>query len=232
MNALNKIDVLFVGAGPASLAGAIKLKQLLNQKGRSESVVVIEKADKLGQHNLSGAVFEPDVLDELIPDWRESQHKFATGMLANKVEKDELIYLLAGGLAVKIPEILVPSAMHHKGNYVVSVSEMVNWLGGIARELGVEIYTGFAAKEIVVEGDSIKGVKVGDKGLDKDKKPQVNYVKGEMLEAKVTVLGEGSLGQLSESLVEKFNLDDGRNRQIYSVGVKEIIRFCGEGNCG
>ena len=159
MNALNKVDVLFVGAGPSSLAGAIKLKQLLNQEGRSESVVVIEKADKLGQHNLSGAVFEADVLDELIPEWRESEHKFVTGMLANKVERDELVFLLSGGLAIKIPEFVVPSAMHHKGNYVVSLSEMVNWLAGIARSLGVEIYTGFAAKEIVVEDGFVKEVK-------------------------------------------------------------------------
>ena len=232
MKALNKTDVLFVGAGPASLAGAIKLKQLLNQKGRDESVVVIEKADKLGQHNLSGAVFEADVLDELIPDWRESQSGFAAKMLANRVERDELIFLLTGGLAIKIPEILVPSPMHHKGDYIISVSELVSWLAGIARGLGVEIYTGFAAKEIIVEDNFVTGIKLGDKGLDKDGKPQSNYVPGEMLEAKVTVLGEGSLGLLAEDLVKRFNLGDGRNTQVYSVGVKEIIRLPEENNFG
>ena len=108
MSTLNKVDVLFVGAGPASLAGAIKLKQLLNQKGRNGLVVVIEKADKLGQHNLSGAVFEAGVLDELMPDWRESEHKFVTKMLSNRVERDELVFLLSDGLAIKVPEILVP----------------------------------------------------------------------------------------------------------------------------
>lgn len=232
MSTLNKVDVLFVGAGPAGLAGAIKLKQLLNQKGRNESVVVIEKANKLGQHNLSGAVFEADVLDELIPDWRESEDKFVTKMLANKVERDELIFLLAGGLAIKVPEILVPSAMHHKGNYVISLSEMVSWLAGIARALGVEVYTGFAAKEVVVEDNFVKGVKLGDKGLDKDRKPQSNYVPGEVLEAKVTVFGEGSLGLLSEELVRRFNLGDGRNPQVYSVGVKEIIKLPEKNNFG
>ncbi|MBA7681848.1 Electron transfer flavoprotein-ubiquinone oxidoreductase [subsurface metagenome] len=232
MKALNKTDVLFVGAGPASLAGAIKLKQLLNQKGRDESVVVIEKADKLGQHNLSGAVFEADVLDELIPDWRGSEDGFAAKMLANSVERDELIFLLTGGLAVKIPEIFVPSPMYHKGDYIVSASELVNWLAGIARGLGVEIYTGFAAREINVEDNFVTGIKLGDKGLDRDGKQQSNYVSGEILKAKVTVLGEGSLGLLAEDLVKRFNLGNGKNPQVYSVGVKEIIRLPEENNFG
>jgi len=225
VNALNKMDVLLVGAGPASLAAAIKLKQLFNQKGRNDSVVVIEKADKIGQHNLSGAVFEAEVLDELIPNWREREDAFVKKTLANSVEKDELTFLLTGGVAIKVPEILVPPSMHHKGNYVISVSELVDWLAGVARELGVEIYTGFAAKEIVVKDDFVKGVKLGDKGLDSEGKQQSNYVSGEILEAQVTVFGEGSLGLLSEQLVERFNLGNGRNPQVYSVGVKEIIRL-------
>ena len=232
MSTLNKIDVLFVGAGPASLAGAIQLKQLLNKKGRNESVVVIEKADKLGQHNLSGAVFEAGVLDKLIPDWRESKDGFVTKMLANKVERDELYFLLSGGMALKIPGIVVPSPMHHEGDYVTSVSEMVNWLADIARALGVEIYTGFAAKDVIVEDDSVKGVRLGDKGLDKEWEKQSNYVEGEILEAKVTIFGEGSLGQLSEQVVDRFNLGDGRNSQVYSIGVKEIIRLPEKNNFG
>ena len=232
VNTPNKVDVLFVGAGPANLAGAIKLKQLLNQKGRNESVVLIEKADKLGQHNLSGAVFEADVLNELIPGWRESQDKFVAKMLANRVERDELFFLLTGGLAAKIPEILVPPFMQHKEDHVISVSELVNWLAGIARALGVEIYTGFAAKEILVEENSVKGVKLGDKGLDKDGKEQSNYVPGEILESKVTVFGEGSLGLLAEELVKRFNLGYSKNPQVYSVGVKEIIRLPENNNFG
>ena len=232
MDELNKIDVLFVGAGPASLAGAIKLKQLLNQKGRNESVVVIEKADKLGQHNLSGAVFEADVLDELIPDWKEKKDEFVIKTLANRVERDETIFLLGDKFAIKFPEIFVPSHMRHKGDYVISVSELVNWLAGIARGLGVEIYTGFAAKEIVVEDNLVRGVKLGDKGLDKDGEKQSNYTPGEIIEAKVTVFGEGSLGLLSEELVNRFNLGDGRNPQVYSVGVKEIIRLPEKNNFG
>ncbi len=232
MNELNKIDVLFVGAGPASLAGAIKLKQLLNQKGRSESVIVIEKALKLGQHNLSGAVFEADVLDELIPNWRERKDGFVTRTLANRVERDELFFLLGNRLTIKFPEIIVPSYMHHKGDYVISVSELVNWLADIARGLGVEIYTGFTAKEVVVEGSSFRGVKLGDKGLDKDRQKQPNYIPGEIIEAKITVFGEGSLGQLAEEMVKRFNLRNGKNPQVYSLGVKEIIRLPEKNNFG
>ncbi len=223
-NELNKVDVLFVGAGPASLAGAIKLKQLLNAKGRSDSVVVIEKADKLGQHNLSGAVFEADVLDELLPGWKEKKDAFVSRALANEVKNDEVV-LLGRASARKLPHSLVPQYMHHKGNYVVSVSEMVNWLGGIARSLGVEIYTGFAAKEIVAADGMVKGVKLGDKGLDKERRQQSNYLPGDIIEAKVTVLGEGSLGLLAEELVKKFDMAKGRSPQVHSLGVKEIIRL-------
>ena len=232
MDELNKMDVLFVGAGAASLAGAIKLKQLLNEKGRNESVVVIDKADKLGRHNLSGAVFEANVLDELIPDWRERNDEFVTKMLGNKVEIDEIMFLLGDRIAVKLPEFIVPSYMYNKGNYVLSVSELVNWLADIARELGVEIYNGFAAKELVTEGNVVRGVKLGDKGLDKEREKQSNYTPGEILEAKATVFGEGSLGLLSEELVRRFNLGDGRNPQIHSLGVKEIIRLPEENNFG
>jgi len=232
LNEPNKIDALFVGAGPASLAGAIKLKQLLNQAGRKESVVVIEKADKLGQHSLSGAVFEADVLGELIPDWKERKDGFVTKMLANRVDRDELIFLAGHYRAIHIPKALVPKALHHKGNYVISLSEMVNWLAGIARGLGVEIYNGFAAKELVTEGDRVKGIKLGDKGLNKEGHKQPNYLPGEVLEAKVTVFGEGSLGQLAEELVKRFKLGRGRNTQIYSLGVKEVIRLPEKNNFG
>jgi len=232
VNELNRMDILFVGAGAASLAGAIRLKQLLNQKGRSESVVVIEKADKLGQHNLSGAVFEADVLDELVPDWRERKDGFVTKTLANRVERDETIFLLGNSLAVRFPEFLVPPYMHHKGNYTLSISEMVNWLAGIARELGAEIYTGFAAKELMTEDNLVRGVKLGDKGLNKEGEKQLNYTPGDVLEAKVTILGEGSLGLLSEELVKRFNLGNNRNPQVHSLGVKEIIRLPEKNNFG
>ncbi len=232
MDEQNRMDVLFVGAGPASLAGAIKLKQLLNEKGRSESVVVIEKADKLGQHNLSGAVFEADVLGELIPGWRERKDGFVAKALGNKVKIDEMLFLLGDRMALRLPGFMLPSYMHHKDNYVISVSELVNWMAGIAWELGVEVYTGFAAKELVTEGSRVKGVKLGDKGLNKEKKKQSNYIPGDILEAKVTVFGEGSLGQLSEELARRFDLGRNRNPQIHSLGVKEIVRLPEANNFG
>jgi len=232
MNDMNKVDVLFVGAGPASLAGAIKLKQLLKEKNLDASVVVIEKAEKTGHHSLSGAVFESEVLDELIPDWKESKEAFITKMLANKVEKDETVYLFSGGGSMKFADSIIPKAMHHKGNYAISLSEMTNWLAGIARGLGVEIYNGFAVKDIVVEGNVVKGVKLGDKGLDKDGKPDCNHVPGEVIEAKVTVFGEGSLGLLSEKLINRLNLAEGKNIQIHSLGVKEIIKLPENNNFG
>ncbi len=229
MDELNNMDVLFVGAGPASLAGAIRLKQLLNQAERKETVVVVEKADKLGQHTLSGAIFKADVLDGLTPGWRGRKDGFVTGMLANKVERDDLFLLVGDRAAIKFPKSFVPAYMRHQGDYVISAGMLVNWLAGIARALGVEIYTGFAAKEIVIENGVVKGVKLGDKGLDRERKKQANHVPGEVLQAKVTVFGEGSLGLLTEELVRRFNLGAGRNPQVYTLGVKEIIELP-EGN--
>lgn len=225
VNELKRMDVLFVGAGPASLAGAIRLRQLIVEKGRHESVVVIEKADQLGQHNLSGAVFEADVLDELVPGWTERKDAFVTKTLGNRVKTDETVLLLGDSLAVRLPNFIIPAYMHHKGDYTLSLSEMVRWLGGIATALGVEVYTGFAAREMVFEGERVTGVKLGDKGLNKEDERQPNYMPGDVLEAKVTVLGEGSLGQLSEDVTRRLNLANGANPQVHSLGVKEIIRL-------
>ncbi len=232
MNELNKMDVLFVGAGPASLAGAIKLKQLLNAKGRKESVVVIEKADKLGQHNLSGAIFESEVLNELVPDWKEKKHAFVTRALGNEVKKDAIFFLSGSKSAIKLPEAITPPYLRETGKHVISVSELVNWLASVARETGVEIYTGFAAKEVIFDNQSVKGVKLGDKGLDKEGERQENHLPGEILEPKVTVFGEGSLGQLAESVVKKFNLNAGKNPPVHALGVKEIIRLPEKNNFG
>ena len=231
MDEMNKADVLFIGGGPAGLAGAIRLKQLLKKAGRNESVVVIEKAAKAGQHNLSGAVFEAGVLDELVPDWQKSQDKFVVKMLANQVKHDEIVFLRGANASNRIPESVTPSLMRHQGNYAVSISEMVNWFTGIAEGLGVEIYNGFAAKEITFDKDRVTGIKLGAKGLDKEGKPMASYTAPEAAEAKVTVFSEGSAGQLGEALIKKFD-KPGRNPQIYSLGVKEIIRLPAENKFG
>ncbi|MDD4923477.1 MAG: electron-transfer flavoprotein:ubiquinone oxidoreductase [Dehalococcoidales bacterium] len=224
MDELNKIDVLFIGGGPAGLAGAIRLKQLLNERGISRSVVVIDKAEKPGQHSLSGAVFEADVLDELLPEWKEDSNYFVTKMIKNRVEREDIVFLNGEKRAVKLPKFIIPSYMNHSGEYMLSLNEMVTWLTGIAKGLGVEIYNGFAAKELLIDDGKVKGVILGEKGLNKEGSKQSNYIPGEVLEADITVLAEGSLGQLAEKLVKNFNLQ-GENPQIHSLGVKEIIKL-------
>jgi electron-transferring-flavoprotein dehydrogenase len=138
-------------------------------------------------------VFEAGVLDELLPDWRRSQDRFVTRMLANRVQRDELVCLPNSRMAVRLPWFLALAEMRHKAAHVISLSEMVTWLAGIALRLGVEVWSGFAAKELLVKDGIVAGVKLGDKGLDKEVGRQPNYQPGETLEAKVTVLCEGSL---------------------------------------
>jgi electron-transferring-flavoprotein dehydrogenase len=225
-NGFNEVDVLFIGAGPANLAGAIKLKQLLHQKGLDQSVVVVEKAEKIGQHHLSGAIIEAETLNELLPGWQNNQEdKFIQQTLAGRIVKDDYYFLKGSNTAFRIPDFLIPPSLQNKNAYALSISELVNWLVGIATKLGVEIYTGFAAKEIIIEESRVKGIKLGDKGLNKERLPLSNYVPGETIEAKVTVLGEGSAGQLAEKVVNQFNLNHGKNPQIYAMGVKEIIKL-------
>lgn len=226
---VNQVDVLFVGAGPASLSGAIRTKQLLNAAGRSDSVVVIEKAEKVGDHILSGLVFEPEALDELMPEWRTSSDPFVTKALESAVEKDETLFLPNQSLALRLPEFVVPGYMRNRRKLILSGSEMVRWLAREAAALGVKVYSGFAATELLFDGSRVRGVRLGARGLGRDGSPQVNFTPAEDIEAKVTVLGEGSLGQLSESLIARNGLGRDRNPQIYSVGVKEIVRLP-EGN--
>jgi electron-transferring-flavoprotein dehydrogenase len=225
----NKVDVLFIGAGPASLAGAIRAKQLLNEKGRTESVVVIEKSEKVGQHILSGLVFQPQALSELIPGWKEKDDPFVTRALGNEVKKDDTVFLMNKSTSIKLPEFIVPGFMKNEGNLILSGSEMVRWLAKEAEALGVKVYPGFSATEVLYEGNRVTGVRLGEKGLNREGARQVNYIPSEVVEAKVTVFGEGSLGQLAEDVVEKNGLSRGRNHQIWSVGVKEIVKLP-EGN--
>lgn len=226
MDELKKVDVLFIGAGPACLAGAIKLKQLLNQKGLNQSIVVVEKAEKIGQHHLSGAIFDARVLNELLPEWQgDGEDRFIKKLLASRIIRDELYFLKGKDIAFRIPDFIIPPSLQNKNAYAVSISELVNWLAGIAIKNGVEIFTGFAAKEIVIENNRVKGTKLGDKGLDRERSPLSNHVPGEIIEAKVTVLGEGSAGLLAEDTVNRFKLNAERNPQIYSMGVKEIIKL-------
>lgn len=217
---MSVIDFLIVGAGPSGLAAALRLKRRLKELGRDESVVVVEKAPRLGYHTLSGAVFEPACLDELVPGWRESEDPFVKSLV--KVERDEL-YFLSKRRAFKIPRFLVPRDLSHLNDYTVSLGRMVEWLGKLAEKEGVEICTGFSVGALLHEGGKVKGVRLVDQGLDASAKPKPNFLPGEELHASVTLLADGARGAASRQLAEL--IGDGKNPQVYSLGVKQLIKL-------
>lgn len=220
----NDVDVLVVGAGLAGLATAIQLKKRLAARGSSASVVVIEKSAKLGFHSLSGSVFEMACMDQLIPDWRDDKHEFIQTLQQQRVETDT-IHVLTPRHAVKMPSCLLPGTMKHHGDCLVSVGKMVEWLGRRATQLGVEIYCGFSAHDLLIEDGQVRGVILGEKGVDRDGNRLPNYMEQEVLRAKVTVLGDGALGPLSLRLIDRMGLAKGRNPQVYSLGVKQLIKL-------
>lgn len=219
---MNGIDVLVVGAGPSGLATAIQLKNRLNKEKIEKSVVVIDKAQSVGYHNLSGAVFEAVCLDKLLPDWRISKDPIITDMLSGEVKTDQM-YFLTKNKAFKIPHSFVPKQMSHKRDYTISISKLIKWLASEAEKIGVEIYSGFAAKDVLFDNDYVKGIRLVDLGLGKENTKKSNFLKGETLEAKVTVLGDGSRGYLSGQLIKQNG--EGKNPQVYSVGLKQIIKL-------
>ena len=207
-------DVVVVGAGPAGLAAAIRLKQLAAASGTELGVCVIEKGSEVGAHILSGAVFEPRALDELIPDWRERGAPLNT-----PATEDRFLYLTKNH-ALRLP---TPPQMHNHGNYIISLGNLCRWLAGQAEELGVEIYPGFAAAEVLYdEGGRVRGVATGDMGLGRDGKPTERYTPGVELIARETLFAEGCRGSLTKTLVERFHLRDVSDPQTYAIGVKEL----------
>ncbi|WP_298596147.1 electron transfer flavoprotein-ubiquinone oxidoreductase [Zoogloea sp.] len=207
-------DVVIVGAGPSGLSAAIRLKQLAEKAGAELSVCVVEKGSEVGAHILSGAVIEPRALEELFPDWKER------GAPLNTAVKEDRFLFLTTDKAYKLP---TPPQMHNDGNYIVSLGNVVRWLGEQAEALGVEIYPGFAASEVLYNEDgSVKGIATGDMGVEKNGEPGPNYQPGIELHARQTVFSEGCRGSLTKGLFSKFNLREGVDPQTYGIGIKEL----------
>jgi electron-transferring-flavoprotein dehydrogenase len=210
-------DVVIVGGGPAGLAAAIRLKQLAADKGSEIGVCVLEKGSEVGAHILSGAVMDPIAINELFPDW-----KALGAPMGVAVSEDRFLMLTESG-GMRMPEWMLPGCFKNHGNYVISLGNLVRWLGQQAEALGVEIYPGFAAAEILYNEDgSVKGVATGNMGVGRDGEPTENFQPGMELHAKYTLFAEGARGHLGRQLITRFSLDKGRDPQSYGIGVKEL----------
>jgi electron-transferring-flavoprotein dehydrogenase len=210
-------DVVIVGAGPAGLSAAIRLKQLAAEKGGEVSVCVLEKGSEVGAHILSGAVIDPISLNELIPDWKEKDAPLDT-----PVTDDRFLYLGPSG-ALRVPNFLFPPLMYNHGNYIASLGNVCRWLAKQAEELGVEIYPGFAAAEVLYDDKgAVKGVATGDLGIGRDGKPKSSFTRGMELHGKYTFIAEGVRGSLAKQLIARFKLQEGRDPQKFGIGLKEL----------
>jgi electron-transferring-flavoprotein dehydrogenase len=210
-------DVVIVGGGPAGLSAAIRLKQLATEAGRELGVCVLEKGSEVGAHILSGAVMDPVAINELFPGWKEMGAPLNTA-----VTEDRFLFLSETG-STRVPNWMLPECFQNHGNYVVSLGNVVRWLGQQAEALGVEIYPGFAAAEILFNEDgSVRGVATGNMGVGRDGEPTDAFQPGMELHAKYTFFAEGARGHLGKQLMTRFKLDDGRDPQSYGIGLKEL----------
>ncbi|HEX2010077.1 MAG TPA: electron transfer flavoprotein-ubiquinone oxidoreductase [Roseateles sp.] len=210
-------DVVVVGGGPAGLSTAIRLKQLAAEKGQEISVVVLEKGSEPGAHILSGAVMDPRAITELFPNWQE-----LGAPLRQAVSGDEVLFLSETG-ATQTPQWLIPECLHNHGNYVIALGAVTKWLGEQAEALGVEIFPGFTAAEIVYgEDGAVRGVATGNMGVGKDGEPTGEFQLGMELLGKYTIFAEGSRGHLGKQLIAKYQLDAGKDPQSYAIGIKEL----------
>ena len=210
-------DVVIVGGGPAGLSAAIRLKQLAAENASELSVCVIEKGSEIGAHILSGAVMDPRAIEELFPDW-----KGLGAPLKTPVAEDRFLFL-TGTRAFRVPNFLLPECFRNHGNYVISLAHLCRWLGTQAEGLGVEIYPGFAAAEVLYdEKGAVRGVATGDMGVGRDGKPTGQYQPGMELHGKYTFFAEGCRGHLAKQLMERFHLNENRDPQVYGIGLKEL----------
>jgi len=213
-------DVVIVGAGPAGLAAACRIRQL----NEEVSVCVVEKGSEVGAHILSGAVFEPTALNELFPNWKE-----LGAPLHTEVKGDDIYLLQSGEKGQKVPGFFVPKTMHNEGNYIISLGNLCRWLAEQAEALGVEIYPTFAASEVVYHEDgSVKGIATGDAGIAEDGSHKGSYTQGMELHGKYTFFAEGCRGHLGKQLISQFKLDEGKEPQHYGIGIKEIWKIPAE----
>ena len=214
-----EFDVVIVGAGPAGLSAACRLKQKAAEAGKEISVCVVEKGSEVGAHILSGAVFEPRALNELFPDWKE-----LGAPLNTPVKRDDIYLLNNATKASRIPDLFVPKTMHNQGNYIISLGNLCRWLAQQAENLGVEIYPGFAAQEALIDDKgSVYGILTGDLGVDREGNPKEGYyTPGMELRAKYTLFAEGCRGHIGKQLINKYKLDSEADAQHYGIGIKEI----------
>ena len=211
-------DVVIVGAGPAGLSAACRLMQLSREQDRELSVCVVEKGSEVGAHILSGAIFEPTALQELFPNWHE-----LGAPLTTPVASDDVYILRSPEKAIKVPSLLVPKTMHNDGNFIISLGNLCRWLAERATALGVEIFPGFAAQEVLFNDDgSVKGVATGNMGVAASGEPKANFQPGMELHARYTLFAEGCRGHLGKQLIEHFKLDRERDPQHYGLGIKEL----------